>query len=174
VGAPFFGASMIGFSQEGIPKNRVGSMGYEFFGMFGTVLAKSSPRPISSSEGGIKLDRKGFTLIEVLIGLVLLAIALLAIAGMQITAVRGNFFSHYLTQASYAAQDRLEFFGSLPIDDAQLHPGNHDDGPVTISGMVFNRNYTVNVIGDLRTISYTVLWNDGVNRNITLSRIRLQ
>jgi type IV pilus assembly protein PilV len=120
------------------------------------------------------LNKKGFSLIEVLIGLVLLAIGLLAIAGMQITAVKGNFFSHYLTQASYAAQDRLEFLDNLPIDDAQMLAGNHNDGTVTISGMVFNRTYTVNVNGDLRTISYIVSWNDGVNRNITLSTIRSQ
>lgn len=120
------------------------------------------------------MNKNGFSLIEVLIGLVILAIGLLAIAGMQITAARGNFFSHYLTQASYAAQDRLEFLDNLPIDDVQLQPGNHNDGTVTISGMVFNRTYTVNVNGDLRTISYTVLWNDGVNRNISLSTIRSQ
>ena len=120
------------------------------------------------------MNKKGFSLIEVLVGLVILAIGLLAIAGMQITATRGNFFSHYLTQASYAAQDRLEFLDNLPIDDIQLQPGNHNDGTVTISGMVFNRTYTVNVNGDLRTISYTVSWNDGVNRNISLSTIRSQ
>jgi type IV pilus assembly protein PilV len=120
------------------------------------------------------LNKKGFSLIEVLVGLVLLAIGLLAIAGMQITSAKGNFFSHYLTQASYAAQDRMEFLDNLTIDDAQLQPGNHNDGTVTISGMVFNRTYTVNVNGDLRTISYTVLWNDGVNRNISLSTIRSQ
>jgi len=120
------------------------------------------------------MNKKGFSLIEVLVGLVILAIGLLAIAGMQITATRGNFFSHYLTQASYAAQDRLEFLDNLPIDDIQLQPGNHNDGTVTISGMVFNRTYTVNVNGDLRTISYTVSWNDGVNRNIFLSTIRSQ
>jgi type IV pilus assembly protein PilV len=122
----------------------------------------------------MKLNKKGFSLIEVLIGLVILAIGLLAIAGMQIVSVKGNFFSHYLTQASYAAQDRLELFDNLPIDDVQLQPGNHNDGTVTISGMVFNRTYTVNVNGDLRTISYTVSWNDGVNRNISLSTIRSQ
>jgi type IV pilus assembly protein PilV len=122
----------------------------------------------------MKLNKKGFSLIEVLIGLVILAIGLLAIAGMQMVSVKGNFFSHYLTQASYAAQDRLEFLDNLPIDDVQLQPGNHNDGTVTISGMVFNRTYTVNVNGDLRTISYTVLWNDGVNRNISLSTIRSQ
>jgi type IV pilus assembly protein PilV len=120
------------------------------------------------------MNKKGFSLIEVLVGLVLLAIGLLAIAGMQITSVRGNFFSHHLTQASYAAQDRLEFLDNLPINDARLQAGNHNDGTVTISGMIFNRAYTVNVNGDLRTIFYTVLWNDGVNRNISLSTIRSQ
>jgi type IV pilus assembly protein PilV len=120
------------------------------------------------------LDKKGFSLIEVLIGLVILAIGLLAIAGMQIASMKGNFFSHYLTQASYAAQDRLEFLDNLPIDDVQLQPGNHNDGTVAISGMIFNRTYTVNVNGDLSTISYTVSWNDGVNRNVSLGTIRSQ
>ncbi len=54
------------------------------------------------------MNKKGFSLIEVLVGLVLLAIGLLAIAGMQITSVRGNFFSSNMTQASVLAQDRLE------------------------------------------------------------------
>lgn len=124
------------------------------------------------------MNKRGFSLIEVLIGLVLLAIGLLAIAGMQITAVKGNFFSHYLTQASYAAQDRLEFLDNLPIDDAQLQPGNHNDGTVPISGITFNRTYTVTVVNDpsgsYNIINYTVAWNDGVNRNITLSTIRSQ
>ena len=75
-------------------------------------------------------------------GLVLLAIGLLAIARMQITSVKGNFFSHYLTQASYVGQDRLEFLDNLPINSAQLQAGNYNDGTVTISGIVFNRSYT--------------------------------
>ncbi len=118
------------------------------------------------------MNKKGFSLIEVLIGLVLLAIGLLAIAGMQISAVRGNFFSNYLTQASYVGQDRLEFLDNLPIDSAQLQAGNHNDGPRTISGIVFNRAYTVTITGDFRTITYTVSWNDGVKRSISFSTIR--
>jgi len=118
------------------------------------------------------LKNKGFTLIEVLIGLTILAIGLLAIGAMQINAVKGNFFSHYMTQASYVCQDRLESLDNLPIDNPQLQAGNHNDGPVTIAGMVFNRAYTVNVNGDLRTIIYMVSWNDGVNRSISISTIR--
>jgi type IV pilus assembly protein PilV len=121
------------------------------------------------------LDRKGFSLIEVLIGLVILAIGLLAIAGMQITAAKGNFFSHYLTQASYAAQDRLEFLDNLPIDDVQLQPGNHNEGTVTISGMIFNRTYTVaDDPNGYKIINYTIRWNDGANRNVSFSTIRSQ
>jgi len=118
------------------------------------------------------MNKKGFTLIEVLIGLVILAIGLLAIAGMQITAVRGNFFSHYLTQASYVGQDRLELLNNLPVDSAELQTGDYNDGTTTISGIVFDRSYTVVLSGVIRTITYTVRWNDGMNRTITFSTIR--
>jgi type IV pilus assembly protein PilV len=117
-------------------------------------------------------NNKGFTLIEVLVGLIILAIGLLALSALQINAVKGNFFGHYMTQASYVGQDRLEFLDNLPIDDPLLQAGNHNDGTVTISGMVFNRTYTININGDLRTIIYGVSWNDGINRNISFSTIR--
>jgi type IV pilus assembly protein PilV len=121
------------------------------------------------------LDKKGFTLIEVLIGLVILAIGLLAIAGMQVTSVRGNFFSHYLTQASYVGQDRLEFLDNLPYSSAQLLAGNHSDGTTTISGIVFSRSYTVaDDPSGYKIINYTIRWNDGVNRSIAFSTIRSQ
>ena len=82
-------------------------------------------RPFNSGErqGGSNMDKKGFTLIEVLVGLVLLAIGLLAIAGMQMTSVRGNFFSGNMTQASILAQDRLEALKQLDISDAALSVG---------------------------------------------------
>lgn len=118
------------------------------------------------------MDNKGFTLIEVMVGLIILAIGLLAIAGMQMTAVRGNFFSHYLTQASYVGQDRLELINNLPVDSAELQEGDHNDGTTTISGIAFNRSYTVVVNGDIRTITYTIRWNDGTNRTISFSTIR--
>ena len=118
------------------------------------------------------MNKKGFTLVEVLVGLTILAIGLLAIAGMQMTAVRGNFFSHYLTQASYVGQDRLELLNNLPVDSAELQAGDYNDGTTTISGIVFDRSYTVVVTGDIRTITYTVRWNDGKNRAISFATIR--
>ena len=121
------------------------------------------------------MNNKGFTLIEVLIGLVILAIGILAIAGMQMTSVRGNFFSHYLTQASYTGQDRLEFLDNRPYDSNELLAGTHNDAPANIAGIAFNRSYTVvDDVNGYKMITYTVRWNDGMNRSIVLSTIRSQ
>jgi type IV pilus assembly protein PilV len=120
------------------------------------------------------MDNKGFMLIEVLIGLILLAVGLLAVAGMQLSSVRGNFFSNYLTQASYAVQDRLEFLDNLPYDDARLNAGNHNDGQATIAGITFNRSYGVTINGNLKTIVYTVTWKDFGDRQIVFATIRSQ
>jgi len=118
------------------------------------------------------MNKNGFTLLEVLIGIVILAIGLLAIAGMQVTSIRGNFFSKNITEASYVAQDRMEFLNNLPMDAAQLQPGNYNDPTQTYSGVAFNPSYSVVDNGGLRIINYVVRWNDGVNRTITISTIR--
>jgi len=109
-----------------------------------------------------------------LIGVVFLAIGVLAIAGLQVTSVRGNYFSNNLMQATYVAQDRLEFLKNLPFNSPQLGANNYNDGNTTISGIVFNRTYQVVVNGNLTTITYVVTWNDGVGHNITFSTVRSQ
>lgn len=77
---------------------------------------------LNNGSGG-----KGFTLVEVLIGLIILAIGILAIAGMQIASIRGTSFSSNLTQASVIAQERLEFLKGLPLNDAILDTGDYND-----------------------------------------------
>jgi prepilin-type N-terminal cleavage/methylation domain-containing protein len=128
--------------------------------------------------------KEGFSLIEVLISLVFLAIGLLAIASLQVTSVRGNFFSNNLMQATYAAQDRLEFLKNLPLNDPTLGIGSHNDGTVVISGLTFNRSYSVDPVfdpnGDYLKINYTVSWNDRTDHpdhpdhHISFSTIRSQ
>ncbi len=118
--------------------------------------------------------QSGFSLIEVLIGLVFLAIGLLAIAGLQGISVRGNKFSNNLMQATYVAQDRIEFLKTLSLNSAELQAGNHNLTPTVLSGVAFNQSYTVGINGNLRTIQYTVTWNDGINHTLTFSTIRSQ
>ncbi len=142
--------------------------------MPGIIVAQKTSKPITSQKGGVRVNQKGFTLIEVLIGLILLAIGMLAIAGMQMTSIRGNFFSHYLTQASYAGQVRLEFLDHIPFASNELLAGNHNDPSATIAGIVFTRGYSVTDVGGYKIIDYRITWNDGVNRSILLSTIRSQ
>jgi type IV pilus assembly protein PilV len=118
------------------------------------------------------LNKKGFSLIEVLVGLVLLAIGLLAIAGMQITSVRGNFFSSNMTQASILAQDRLETLRNLAYADAALTVGNHNDG--LIPGTIFTRDYDVSLVPGttMLTIMVRVRWKDTSDHTISFTTVR--
>jgi len=56
---------------------------------------------------------KGFTLIEMLISLVILAISLLALAGLMSITTRNNSFGGHITEAATFAQDKLEEFRAL-------------------------------------------------------------
>lgn len=115
---------------------------------------------------------KGFTLIEVLIGLIILAIGILAVAGMQITSIRGTAFSNSLTQASVIAQDRLEFIKSLPLNDARLGTGTYPDPP---NIGIFTRSYqaTRNANPNFVNIIYTVSWLEkGMTHTVSFRTIK--
>jgi len=120
------------------------------------------------------LNKKGFTLIEVLVGLVILAIGLLAIAGMQLNSVKGNFFSSNLTQASVLAQDRLEILRNLPWDDGALDATTFNEG--TIPNTIFTREYTVNLVPGtvMKEITVTVRWRDDSDHSVSFSTVRSQ
>ena len=116
--------------------------------------------------------RKGFTLAEVLIGFVILAVGILAIAAMQITSTKGGYFSSNVTQATIFAQDKLEYLKNLSYRDSDLSSGQHNEG--ILSGTIFSRQY--NVLEDagnsMKSITVTVQWTDRGNHSISFSTIR--
>lgn len=73
----------------------------------------------------MKFDEKGFSLVELLIAISLMAIGLLAAAGMQVTAINSNSFANRLSVATTLAHGVMEdilareynstFFGSGAI-----------------------------------------------------------
>ena len=73
----------------------------------------------------------GFTLIEILITISILCIGLLAVASMQISAIRGNSYARHVTEGTTLAQDRLEKLLSLSYTPSYTHPdlsaGPHTD-----------------------------------------------
>ena len=50
----------------------------------------------------------GFTLIEIMITLVILSVGLTALAGLQVSAIKGNTFSKRMTAAVSIANQKLE------------------------------------------------------------------
>ncbi len=118
------------------------------------------------------LGKKGFTLVEVLIGLIILAIGILAIAGMQITSIRGTSFSNNLSQASVLAQNRLEFLKGLPLNDNRLDSNNY---PNDITVGVFTGGYQTarNANPNYVQITYTVSWVErGIPHNVSFRTIK--
>ena len=61
--------------------------------------------------------RGGFSLIEVLIALIILAVGLLAVAQLQVAAIRGLAYSRHLSAATQLAHMQVEWLRSLPYDD---------------------------------------------------------
>ena len=111
---------------------------------------------------------RGFTLIEALMAMMILAVALLGVAQMQITAMQGNRFSYDMTQASILASDELERMVQVYYRD-----------PITVScslpetlersNLVFNRTcaLTGTELGH-RTVEVTITWRNaqGLDRRV--------
>ena len=101
---------------------------------------------------------KGFSLVEVMIALLILAIALLALAGLMVTTTRNSSFGGHMTEASTFAQDRLEQLRVSPW--AGVAAGN--DTIQGSTGITYTRNWTVtpNADGTQRWVSITLTWTD--------------
>jgi type IV pilus assembly protein PilV len=109
---------------------------------------------------------KGFSLIEVLIALVILAIALLALAGLMVQSTNSNSWGSHLTEASTFAQDKLEELRMTTWPN--LDSGT--DIKTGSTGISYTRTWTVttNAAGNLRTVAIDISWTDKTNHTITI------
>ena len=122
-------------------------------------------------------NKKGFSLIEVLIGMLILAFGLLAVGGMQVVSIKGGSFSNNVTKATILAQSKMEDLKRLTYTfdqtDANLSSGVHDEG--TLSNLIFSRRYDVaDTTSTLKTITVTVQWADRGGHSVTISTMRAQ
>jgi type IV pilus assembly protein PilV len=117
-------------------------------------------------------EQNGFTLLEVIIALFIFSVGLLAVASMQMTAIKGNYFSGTLTEASNWAADQMETLMSLPYADVDLAAGDHtspQEDIYTITWNVADDDTTNNT----KTITITVAWTDrGSQRTLVLPGIK--
>jgi prepilin-type N-terminal cleavage/methylation domain-containing protein len=100
----------------------------------------------------------GFSLIEVMIALFILAIALLALAGLMVSTIKNNSFGSHMTEATTFAQDKLEQLRAAPW--ASIAAGA--DTKTGATGIIYARNWTVanNPNGDQAWVTITMNWTD--------------
>ena len=132
---------------------------------------------------------KGFTLMEVLIGLAIFSIGILGVAAMQISATNGNSLAGRITSNMTWAFDRVEELMALPYTDAALSAGDHSvtagsdgidnnsDGEIDEAGETGNISMQWTVTDDMpmnrtKTIQITVTrTGPGGSRTVTLTQV---
>lgn len=117
----------------------------------------------------LQKNRKGFTLIEVLVTLIILAISLLALAGLMATTTKSNANGGHITEATTFAQDRLEQLRATRWEDIAV--GNSSDQVTGSTGITYLRNSTVEPNGNLRTVTIRMSWVDRSNHEIRLRSV---
>jgi type IV pilus assembly protein PilV len=123
----------------------------------------------------LSIRSKGFSMVEVLIALLILAICLLALAGLMATTTRNSSFGGHMTEASTFAQDKLEQLRAAPW--ASIIAGA--DTPLGSTGINYTRNWTVapNPDGNQRWVTITISWTDPAKKtdhSITLLSVIAQ
>lgn len=112
-------------------------------------------------------NQSGFTLIETVISLFLLAVVLLAISSLVCSIMRSNSQSRELTAATTLAQDKLE--GLRQQRFASLTPGNDS---VRLGNIDYGRQWGVAVTGNIAIITVTLNWTSRGPHQVSMATLR--
>lgn len=126
-------------------------------------------RSIKNGKKQVGTGEAGFTLLEVLMGLVILSIGLLLMSGAHITATRSNSKGFGMTSAAALAESRLEQIRLMSSADPALTAGPHADPDETFNGITYSMGYEVadgDPVAGVKKITYTVTWKDNIDHTL--------
>lgn len=101
-------------------------------GLLQKRIKNDNPGTALVNTGKWGAQEKGFSLIEVLVSLVILGIGILAVAQLQVSAIRGLAFGRHMTTATHLAEQQIEWLRSLPMDpdDPDSAPKDQNNNPI--------------------------------------------
>lgn len=80
-----------------------------------------SARPLGPVRG--LPEERGFTLVETLVAVVILALGIVAVANLLLVSSTSSAVANQATAAAAAAGETLELLQAAPFDDPRLEPG---------------------------------------------------
>jgi prepilin-type N-terminal cleavage/methylation domain-containing protein len=119
-------------------------------------------------------DNRGFSLVEVLIAIVVLAVALMGLATLQVRCIRSNDLANRTTQATNLGQVKLEelIFRAATGEHFDAGVTVDNENPVAVpgddQGGIFTRSWEFvddSPVPAARTIIVTVVWNDAMGQH---------
>ena len=120
---------------------------------------------VQKTNHALSGNSSGFSLIELMIAMAILAFGMLAAASLQYSAIRNNTRGNIYTQANMLAKTKLEYLKNLNIDSPELLPsGTPYSDPTPIDdneqpGGIYNRQWDIEALGaQARTITVRVIW----------------
>jgi type IV pilus assembly protein PilV len=128
-------------------------------------------------SGGMFHDRRGFTLIEVMVAVALLVIGILGLIATATSVIQGNAISRQMTTATTLAEERMEILKRLSYTAADLTAGSHSDPGNPLSS-IYTRTWTVtdnSPAANMKTVQVTVSWTrKGSAHSVNLNTIIAQ
>jgi prepilin-type N-terminal cleavage/methylation domain-containing protein len=119
-------------------------------------------RRLRTALGSRKMNREGFTLVEIMMVLFILTVGILPLAVIQHRARQEVTQSDLFTQGITVAQDQLERMKGLGFGNAVADTG-------AVGGVRYASTIT-NVSFGLDRLEVTVVWQDGLQeRSVTLA-----